>query len=37
MPALTTALLEAGISPGVIRKILRDNALRVLREAAPRP
>ena len=36
MPALTTALIEAGFDERVIRKILRDNALRVLRDAAPR-
>jgi membrane dipeptidase len=36
LPALTTALLRAGFEPRVVRKILRDNALRVLAEAAPR-
>jgi membrane dipeptidase len=36
LPALTTALLRAGMEPRIVRKILRDNALRVLGEAAPR-
>ena len=33
LPALTTALLRSGMSRGTVRKIIRDNALRVLREA----
>jgi membrane dipeptidase len=37
LPALTTALLNAGLEARVIRKILRDNALRVLGGAASRP
>ncbi len=36
MPALTTAMLDSGLSERVVKKILRENALRVLREAAPR-
>ncbi len=36
VPALTTALLRAGLAARVVRKILRDNALRVLAAAAPR-
>ncbi|GAC1586974.1 MAG: dipeptidase [Polyangiales bacterium] len=36
LPRLTSALLDAGIEERVIRKILRENALRVLREAAGR-
>jgi membrane dipeptidase len=35
LPALTDALLARGLRPAVVRKILRANALRVLREAAP--
>ncbi len=36
LPALTTALLRAGLPARVVRKILRDNALRVLGAASPR-
>jgi membrane dipeptidase len=33
LPLLTDALLDAGFSPTVIGKILRDNVMRVLRDA----
>jgi membrane dipeptidase len=36
LPSLTDALLARGHSPRVIKKILRENAARVLREAPPR-
>lgn len=36
LPNLTDALLEAGFSKRTIGKILRDNVMRVLREAPPR-
>lgn len=35
LPLLTDALLARGLPATTIRKILRDNALRVLREVAP--
>jgi membrane dipeptidase len=36
VPSLTAALLEAGIEERIVRKILRENALRVLRGAKAR-
>lgn len=36
LPALTTALLGAGVPARVVRKVLRENALRVLGGAAKR-
>lgn len=33
LPLLTDALLDAGVSPRTIGKILRDNVMRVLAEA----
>jgi membrane dipeptidase len=35
MPLLTDALIKAGLTAETIGKILRENAMRVLREAAP--
>jgi len=35
LPGLTQAMLDAGISPGSIRKILGGNAVRVLRQVLP--
>lgn len=35
LPLLTDALLQAGFSERTIQKILRENALRVLRDTAP--
>jgi membrane dipeptidase len=35
LPALTDALLARGLSRGAVRKLLRDNALRILREIPP--
>lgn len=36
MPGLTTAMLDSGMPERIVRKILRDNALRVLRDAKSR-
>ncbi len=36
LPDLTDAMLARGVKPSVVRKILRENALRVLREVPPR-